>query len=92
MAATSGYDENELLWDILGPPDYNNLDEPTPWSNQKSTIMGLTITFMVRFQKSITLLVVSLLLTMTLDIASSVVVRLLQIMGAIQSCAISLVG
>ncbi|KAI0159273.1 hypothetical protein BJ166DRAFT_327327 [Pestalotiopsis sp. NC0098] len=47
MAATSGYDENELLWDILGPPDYNNLDEPTPWSNQKSTIMGLTITFML---------------------------------------------
>ncbi|KAF7522912.1 hypothetical protein G7054_g11959 [Neopestalotiopsis clavispora] len=46
MAATSGYDENELLWDILGPPDYNNLDEPTPWSNKKSNIMGLTITFM----------------------------------------------
>lgn len=48
MSATSGYDENELLWDILGPPEYNNLDEPIPWSNKKSTLMGLTITFMVR--------------------------------------------
>ncbi|KAH8199254.1 hypothetical protein TruAng_006594 [Truncatella angustata] len=47
MSATSGYDENELLWDILGPPDYDNLDEPVPWSNKKSTIMGLTITFML---------------------------------------------
>lgn len=47
MSATSGYDEDELLWDILGPPDYNNLDEPTPWSNKKSTLFGLTITFMV---------------------------------------------
>ncbi|KAK9423793.1 hypothetical protein SUNI508_03809 [Seiridium unicorne] len=46
MSATSGYDENELLWDILGPGDYDNLDEPIPWSNKKSTLMGLTITFM----------------------------------------------
>lgn len=48
MSATSGYDENELLWDILGPPDYDNFDEPTPWSNKTPTLMALTIIFMVR--------------------------------------------
>ncbi|KAI0127162.1 hypothetical protein BJ170DRAFT_595043 [Xylariales sp. AK1849] len=43
----SGNDENELLINVLGPGDYDNLDEPTPWSNKKSTLMGLPITFMI---------------------------------------------
>jgi hypothetical protein len=95
MAATSGYDENELLWDILGPPDYNNLDEPTPWSNKKSNIMGLTITFMVRprsqtqtFRKPIGPYTNARLI----GIVPIMVIRLLQIVCAVQSCTISLVG
>jgi hypothetical protein len=48
MSATSGYDENELLLNLLGPGDYDNFNEPTPWANKKSSLMGLTITFMVR--------------------------------------------
>ncbi|KAI1841350.1 hypothetical protein JX265_013450 [Neoarthrinium moseri] len=47
MAATSGYDENEPMLDILDPSDYDNLNDPIPWSNKKPTIMGLTITFLL---------------------------------------------
>jgi hypothetical protein len=42
----SGYDENELLLDLLGPPDYDNSGEPMPWSNKPATLMGLIITFL----------------------------------------------
>lgn len=56
MSATSGYDENELLLNVLGPPDYDNFGEPTPWANKKSSLMGLTITFMVQTRSVASLL------------------------------------
>lgn len=36
----------ELIY-ILGEPEYNNLDEPTPLTNRPEVLKGLTITFLV---------------------------------------------
>jgi len=41
--------DNTVLIDLFGPPrDYNNLNEPRPFTNEPGTIIGFTTTFLVR--------------------------------------------
>lgn len=47
MVVRSGYDESELLLDLLGQ-DYDNFGEPTPLPNRPEVLRGFTITFLVR--------------------------------------------
>jgi len=37
------------LIDLFGPPEYNNLSEPLPFTNTRSCLIGFTVTFVVRF-------------------------------------------
>jgi hypothetical protein len=45
--AMSSYNESESLIDLLGL-QCDNFDERLPWSNRPTTLMTLTITFLVR--------------------------------------------
>lgn len=46
MALGMNLDDIQLIY-VMGKPEYNNLDEPTPWSNRPEVLKGLTITFLV---------------------------------------------
>jgi hypothetical protein len=41
-------DDNTQLIDIFGPPTYNNLNEPKPFTNEPKTLIGFTVSFLVR--------------------------------------------
>jgi len=42
-------DDNTVLLDLFGPPeDYNNFQEPKPWTNEASTLIGFVTAFLVR--------------------------------------------
>jgi len=47
MGIFDGFDPNIKMIDILGPPAYNNLDEPLPWANHIPTLEGLILSFLV---------------------------------------------
>lgn len=46
MAKGMNLDDIQIIY-ILGEPEYDNLGEPTPWSNKPEILKGLTITFLV---------------------------------------------
>ena len=42
--------DDTVFIDLFGPPqDYNNLNEPKPFTNEPATIIGFTTTFLVGF-------------------------------------------
>lgn len=41
-------DDNTRLIDVFGPPrDYNNFQEPKPWTNEPSVLIGFVTAFLV---------------------------------------------
>lgn len=40
---------NAQLVSIFGPPEYNNFNEPVPFSNQPRCLIGFTTAFLVSF-------------------------------------------